>query len=102
MQDMIKRIVEADHEARALEEDNQIAAEKEKAKIEEQVQAIRKKYMDQADEEIRKNEAYLEKFYERKLSEEEAKQQSALIKLRADFEENRDSWVDEIVRRVIG
>lgn len=102
MQDMIKRIVEADHEARALEEDNQIAAEKEKARIEEQVQAIHQKYMDQADEEIRKNEAYLEKFYERKLSEENAKQKSAMIKLRADFEENRDRWVDEIVSRVIG
>ncbi|MBQ3285718.1 MAG: hypothetical protein IJH40_08785 [Ruminococcus sp.] len=102
MQDMIKRIVEADREARALEEDNLLAAEKEKARIEEQAQAIHQKYMDQADEEIHKNEAYLEKFYERKLSEESAKQKSAMIKLRADFEENRDRWVDEIVSRVIG
>lgn len=102
MQDMIKRIVEADHEARALEEDNQIAAEKEKAKIEEQAKSIHQKYMDQADEEIRKNEAYLEKLYNRKLGEENAKQKSAMIKLKADFEENRDRWVEEIVGRVIG
>lgn len=102
MQDMIKRIVEADHEARALEENNQIAAEKEKAKIEAQAQAIHKKYMEEADEEIAKNEAYLEKLYERKLSEEEAKQESVMIKLKSDFENNRDRWVDEIVNRVIG
>lgn len=102
MQDMIKRIVEADHEARALAEDNQIAAEKEKARIEAQAQAIHDKYMTQAQEEIAKNEAYLEKLYERKLSEETAKQESAMIKLRSDFEKNRDRWVDEIVSRVIG
>lgn len=102
MQDMIKRIVEADHEARALEEDNQIAAEKEKARIEEQAQAIYKKYREEAEEEIAKNEAYLEKLYERKLSEETAKQESAMIKLRSDFENNRDKWVDEIVSRVTG
>lgn len=102
MQDMIKRIIEADHEARALEEDNQIAAEKEKARIEEQARAIHQKYMAEAEEEIAKNEAYLEKLYEKKLSEETAKQESAMKKLRSDFEQNRDRWVDEIVSRVIG
>ena len=99
---MIKRIVEADSEARALEEDNRIAAEKERARIEAQAQAIRKKYTDAAKEEIAKNEAYLEKYYGRKLSEAQAKQESALIKLKSDFETNRDRWVDEIVSRVIG
>lgn len=66
------------------------------------VLSIHKKYMEEADEEIAKNEAYLEKLYERKLSEEEAKQESVMIKLRSDFENNRDRWVDEIVNRVIG
>ena len=75
---------------------------KRKARIEAQAQAIHKKYMEEADEEIAKNEAYLEKLYERKLSEEEAKQESVMIKLRSDFENNRDRWVDEIVNRVIG
>lgn len=44
----------------------------------------------------------ISKLYERKLSEEEAKQESVMIKLRSDFENNRDRWVDEIVNRVIG
>ena len=101
MQDMIKRIVEADNQAKALEEANKIAAEKEKQKIEEEAAAIYKKYMDQAQEEVAKNDAYLEKRTERKLRDISAKQESALIKLRADYDQNRDRWVDEIVSRVV-
>ncbi len=102
MQDMIKRIVEADAEAMALEEANKKAAEKEKLKIEEEAKAIYKKYMDEAMAEIAKNDTYLEKRYSRKLTDISAKQESALIKLKSDFEQNRDRWVDEIVSHVIG
>lgn len=101
MQDMIKRIVEADNEAIALEEANREAAEKEKQRIENEAQAIYQKYMDEADAEIQKNDAYLEKLFEKKLSEITAKQESALIQLKADFDQNRDKWVDELVSRVI-
>ena len=40
MQDMIKRIVDADNEAKALEEANKKAAEKEKLRIEEEAKEI--------------------------------------------------------------
>lgn len=99
---MIKRIVEADTEARAMEESNQQATEKEKQKIEAQAQAIYQKYMDDAQDEIAKNDAYLEKLFTRKLADVTAKQESAQIKLKADYEKNRSRWVDEIVSRVIG
>ena len=102
LQDMIKRIVEADNEAKALEEANKKAAEKEKQKIEREVEEIHQKYMDEAQAEISKNDEYLSKRYSRKLKDATAKQESALIKLRSDFEQNRDRWVDEIVSRVIG
>ena len=101
MQDMIKRIVEADSQAKALDEANQKAAEEKKRKIEEEAAAIYKKYMDQAQEEVAKNDAYLEKRTERKLRDISAKQESAPIKLRADYDQNRDRWVDEIVSRVV-
>ena len=58
--------------------------------------------MSQAQEEIAKNEAYLDKRMERKLNDLAARQESTLIKLKADYEQNRDRWVDEIVSRVIG
>lgn len=101
MQDMIKRIVEADNEAIALEEANREAAEKEKQRIENEAKAIYRNYMEEADAEILKNDAYLEKLFEKKLSEITAKQESALMHLRSDFEKNRERWVDELFSRVI-
>ena len=102
LQDMIKRIVEADKQAKELEEANKKAAEKEKQKIDEEVKAIYRQYMEQAKAEIAKNDTYLEKRFSRKLTDISAKQESALIKLRSDYEQNRDRWVDEIVSRVVG
>lgn len=99
---MIRRIVEADNQAKALDAANQKSAESKKQQIEEEAETIYQKYMDQAQEEIAKNDAYLDKRTERKLRDISAKQESLLIKLRADYEQNRDRWVDEIVSRVVG
>ena len=82
MQDMIKRIVDADNEAKALEEANKKAAEKEKLRIEEEAKDIYQGYMDEAQKTIAKNDAYLEKRFARKLTEVEAKQESTLIKMK--------------------
>ncbi len=98
---MIKRIVEADNHAKALEEANEKAARIERQKIEEQAEAIYQKYMNQAQEEVAKNDAYLRVRMDRKLRDISARQESALIKLKSDFEQNRDRWVDEIVSRVL-
>lgn len=100
MQDMIRRIVEADSKAKELEEANRKAAEKEREKIDEEVKAIHQKYMDDAQEEIEKTNAYLEKRTAKKLEDAKAKQESTLIKLKSDYEQNRDRWVDEIFERV--
>jgi len=48
LQDMIRRIVEADSQAKRLDEENKKAAEREKRRIEEEAAAIYQKYMDQA------------------------------------------------------
>ena len=101
MQNMIKKIVDADSQAQAMVAPAPTAAEEEKRKIEEEAAAIYKRYMDKAMEEVEINDAYLEKRSERKIKEISAKQESALIKLRADYEQNRDKWVDEIVSRVV-
>ena len=102
MQDMIKRIIEADSKAKELEEANRKAAEEEKQKIEQEAANIYKKYMDGAQGEIAKNDAHIEKRFAAKLKEITAKQESTLIKLKSDDEINRDGWVDEIVSRVTG
>ena len=99
---MIKRIVEADAEAKALEEANKKADREKRLKIEEEAAAIYQKYMEQAQAEVDKNDAYLQKRTDRRLKEIAAKQESTLIKLKSDYEQNRDRWVDEIVSRVVG
>ena len=52
-------------------------------------------------ETVKKNDALEEQKTEKAWQEISAKQNSAMIKLKADFENNRDRWVDEIVSRVI-
>ena len=52
-------------------------------------------------QEIEKNDDYLEKRYNRKWTNIKAKQASALIKLKADYEQDCDRWVDDIVQRVL-
>lgn len=98
---MIQRIIEADSQAKALEEANQKAAEAKRRRIEEEAASIYQKYMDEAQDKIAKNDTYLEKRFSRKLTDVSAKQESALIKLKSDYEQNRDRWVDEIVSRVV-
>ena len=102
MQDMIKRILDADKEAQALEERNLQIAQERKERIKKQAQAQYDACMAEAMETIRHNDALEEQKTEREWSEIHARQQSAMIKLNADFDNNRDRWVDELVARVIG
>ena len=101
MQDMIKRIIDADNEAKALEEKNRQSAETQKEKIERKSREMYEKYMAEAMETVRKNDAHEEMQFEKAWQDVAARQHSAMIKLRADYQNNRDRWVDEIVSRVI-
>ena len=101
MQDMIKRIIDADNEARALEEKNRRDAEAQKAKIERKSQEMYRRKMAEAMDTVKKNDEYEEQQTEKKWAEISARQASAMIKLRSDYDNNRDRWVDEIVTRVI-
>ncbi len=101
MQDMIKRIIDADNEARALEEKNRRDAEAQKAKIERKSQEMYRRKMAEAMDTVKKNDEYEEQQTEKKWAEISARQASAMIKLRSDYDNNRDRWVDEIVARVI-
>ena len=101
MQDMIKRIIDADNEAKALEEKNRQSAETQKEKIERQSREMYDKYMAEAMETVHKNDAQEELKSEKAWLDVATRQHSAMIKLKSDFDNNRDRWVDEIVNRVI-
>ena len=101
MQNMIQRIIDADNEAKVLEAENRRKAEAQKEEIEKQAKEMYDNYISTAMETVKKNDALEEQKTEKAWQEISAKQNSAMIKLKADFESNRDRWVDEIVSRVI-
>lgn len=101
MENMIKRIVEADAEARATDEKNKQEKEELSKKIDEQAKQIYDSYMAQAEETVKKTSVYEEKKAASDWEAIQKKHKSVLIKLKSDFEANCDVWSDEIVSRTI-
>ena len=101
MEDMIKKIVDADNEAKAMEEIALREKEELDKKIDEDIKKIYGKRMREALETVKRNDAQEEKQAEKRLEEIRSKQKSAHIKLRSDYERNCDKWVDAIVRRIL-
>lgn len=101
MENMIKKIVEADNEAKRMEKD--ILREKAELSntIEEETQKIYNKYMNDAAEAVKRNDINEERKTEKQLEEIENKHKSAHIKLQSEYELNCDKWVDTIVSRVL-
>lgn len=101
MEDMIKKIVDADNEAKAMEEIALREKEELDKKIDEDIKKIYDKRMREALETVKRNDAQEEKQAEKRLEEIRSKQKSAHIKLRSDYERNCEKWVDAIVRRIL-
>ncbi|MEE1060490.1 MAG: hypothetical protein UH080_01535 [Ruminococcus sp.] len=102
MEDMLRKIVEADEAAKAVDEKNRaerVAFEKE---IEAKANEIYNSYMTKAYEEVEKNNLCEESKAKKLFEETRQKQKSASVKLKADFEANCEKWSDEIVKRTIG
>lgn len=101
MQDMLKRIIEMDEQARLVKEQ----AKKEKAATEQEIIETKKKiydeYIERAKDRVRKNlevdKANAEKEWEIK----KAQHQVLSDNLDKMYSENHDLWVEQIVTRVI-
>lgn len=101
MENMIKKIVDADNDAKAMESASLKEKDVLKKQIEEEAQKIYDKYMDEAQKTVEKNDAYEEKQAQLQTQMIENKQKSANIKLESDFKLNFDRWVDTIVSRTL-
>lgn len=101
MQDMLTKIVEMDEKARSLTAE----AEKSKAESEKDIARIREDiyndYIERARKRIEKNEAAQRQATEENWKKTEAHQQETIDKLEKLYTEKCDSWVNEIVNRVI-
>lgn len=101
MEDMIKKIVEADNKAKEMEKDLLKEKKQLSRSIEEETQMVYDKYMKKALEAVEQNDVAEEKKTDALLQEIANKHKSAQSKLQSDYENNCDKWVDEIVKRVI-
>lgn len=101
MENMIKRIIDADNEARAMEENTL----KEKAElnksIDAEIEKIKSGFMAKAEETVKHNDAQETNKAAQQWADIQNKHKSVLIKLKADYEQNCDKWVDEIVQRTL-
>lgn len=101
MENMIKKIIDADNEAKLLEE----STLKEKAelnkKIDAEIKKIHDSYMAKAEKIVKSNIDSEEKKAKQQWEDIQKKHNAILVKLKADFEMNHDKWADEIVKRTI-
>lgn len=101
MENMIKIIVDADNDAKALEQNALKEKEELEKQIDDEAKKIYEKYMSDAEEIVKRNNSNEENKAKQQLNEIKNKQNSVSIKLQSDFDRNCDKWVDEIVSRTL-
>lgn len=101
MENMIKKIVDADNEVKAMEDVTLKEKEKLSKQIDAEAERIYEKYMSDAEETVKRNSANEEKKAKQQWEEIQKKQDSVHIKLQSDYEQNCDKWVDELVKRTL-
>lgn len=101
MENMIKKIIDADNEAKALEESTLKEKEKLSQSIDAEIKKIYSDYMAKAEVIVKRNDALETKKANQQWADIQNKHKSTLIKMKADFERSCDKWTDEIVRRTI-
>lgn len=101
MENMIKKIVDADNEAKAMEKDTLEEKEELSKTIEAETKKIYDDFMAKAEEVVKRNDIQETKKAEQQWEEIQGKHNSVHIKLDSDFKLNCDKWVDEIVKRTV-
>lgn len=101
MQDMLKKIIEMDEQARLVKEQ----ANKEKIATEKEIIETKKRiyddYIERAKERVRKNLEVDKANCEKSWEATSKKHGSIISELEATDKENHNMWVNEIVSRVI-
>ncbi len=99
MQDLLKKIIEMDEQARKVEQQ----AKSEKLKSEEEVEKLREQiyndYIERAKARVEKNISVEENRAKEYLKAYEERIDGAKKEMRDLYCEKKDGWVDEIVRR---
>lgn len=101
MQDLLKKIIEMDEQARKIEED----ARREKIRSEEEIERLREDiyndYIERAKERVEKNIAVDQAHADERLALYRKKTDAARDRMQQLYGEKGEEWVDEIVRRAL-
>lgn len=101
LEDMIARIVEMDKKARDMTEQ----AQKNKLDYENQIiakrESIKNDFLERAKKRIAINQESAQKRADATLQQAEKRNSAIIQKMESDYAQHCDSWVDEIVERVI-
>ncbi len=102
MKDMIERIMKMDKAAREVTQ----KVQKEKIGLEQEIknlkESIRSEYLERARKRIENNRIEEQKLAREKISSIQQSGERILDRLTNTYKNNKESWVDSIVKRVVG
>lgn len=101
MQDVIKKLVEIDEQAKAFSEETEKQKEEYEAKISEESEKVYGKYMDDAKAEVEEQKKIIEQKSEEKYLKKKEESEKQIKILNQKFNTNADNWVDQIVGDVL-
>lgn len=101
MNDMIKKLVDIDEQAKSYSEETKKETARIEAEIKSECEKIYADKMDAAMAEVEKESKKLTESAEQTFQQNESKRKAELEKLETDFEKNSESWVNTIVNNVL-
>lgn len=101
MQDLLKKIIEMDEQARKIEQQ----AKDEKIKSEEEIEKLKETiyndYIVRAKDRVEKNIAVDRANADQRLADSQAKAEHLKEEMNRLYRENHNKWIDEIVQRAL-
>ncbi|MBR2109248.1 MAG: hypothetical protein IJ932_04790 [Ruminococcus sp.] len=101
MQDVIKKLVDIDEQAKVFNEETNKEKEKLEVQIQEDAEKIYEKYMSDAKVEVETEKKKIDADGAAKFEQGEARRKEQAQVLKNKFDANADKWVEQIVESVI-
>lgn len=101
MNDLLKKLVDIDKKAQATDEEIRLKKENLDADIQQETEAIRTKYMDEAKKKVEAETESIKRNAEIQWTENVKNYEETRLKLEKEFNDNFDKWVNSIVADVI-
>ena len=101
MEEIIRKIVDADKQARARVEQKQQERHNIQNLIQDQSMEIREKYRKETEDRIAKKREQMDADLQNAMQQEETVYEESLNALQQKYEEHKEEWVSQIVKRTL-